>query len=92
MGKGSLSSVCFSLRVRTCHEPRHKGFSELQDTVVNVLQEGVMREATNGKQRQQCVIAWRKETGREKMEEKKKKETEALDDLHNKGKGNQSLS
>lgn len=51
-----------------------------------------MREATNGKQRQQCVIAWRKETGREKMEEKKKKETEALDDLHNKGKGNQSLS
>lgn len=36
--------------VRTCHEPGHKGFSELHDAVVNVLEESVMREAPHSEQ------------------------------------------
>lgn len=38
---GDLPPALFPLKMRiytqTCHETRHKGFSELQETVVNVL-------------------------------------------------------
>lgn len=54
-----ISNFCECVCACTCHEAGHKGFSELQKTVINVLQEGVVREAADRKHSKQGVIAWR---------------------------------
>lgn len=55
--------------VRTSHEARHEGFGELQDAVVDVLEEGVEREAAHGEHGQQRVVAWE---GRAETEKRRK--------------------
>lgn len=43
-----LQSLVGVAVVQICHDPRHEGLRELQEAVIDVLEEGVMRQAAHG--------------------------------------------